>query len=72
MKQNDVSAVSLTQHAVDNFLCRNLLAVRLPPVVRVNLLSDDQVAHLLCNWQLRNFRSIFRLVVYPVRRPEQN
>ena len=72
MKQNNISAISLLQHFVNNVLRGNLLAVRLPPVVRVNFLPDNQIPHILRQRQFLYFFRKFRLVIDSIRRPEQN
>ncbi len=57
---------------VHDFLRRNLLAVHLPPVVGVDFLPDDQVAHVLRNRQLRHFFRVFGLMIDAVGRPEED
>ena len=72
VEQNDVAGVGLAEYSVDNFLGRHLFAVRLSPIVRIDFLSDDQIAHVLYSGQLRYFFRVFRLVVNSIRRPEEN
>src|SRR5262249_49138245 len=72
MKQNNVSGIGLLKHGIDNFLRRDLLAVGLAPVVRINFLADDEVTHILGDGKLRHFFCVFRLMVNAIRRAEEN
>ena len=66
------AGIRLPQHSVDNFLRRHLLSIRLSPIVRIDFLTDDQIAHVLDRGQLRHFFRVFRLVVNSIRWPEQD
>src|SRR5215468_10384173 len=72
VKQNNISVVRLPQNAINNLLRRNLLPVRLPPVVRIDLLTDDQIPHVLRHGQQRYLLRILRLMVNSVWWTEQN
>ena len=49
------------------FAAGNLL-----PIVRVDLLADDQIAHILRDRKLRDFFGVFGLMIDAVRRAKQN
>ena len=50
---------------------RDLFARRLFPIMRIDFLPNNYIAHILRDGQLRNFFGVFRLVINPVRRTEQ-
>ena len=49
-----------------------MLAVEHAPIVGIDALADNQIAHVLCERKLSHFFSIFRLMVDAIRRTEEN
>ena len=48
MEEHDVAVFGLAHDVVDDFLLGNLAAAgNLLPIVRVDFLADDQIAHIL-------------------------
>ena len=72
MKQKDISVIRLLQNFIDNFLLRRLFSVNHLPVVRIDLLANDQITHILRERQLRDLLGVFRLVVDSKRWAKQN
>ena len=73
MEQHDVAVFGLAHDVVDDFLLGNLAAAgKLLPIVRVDFLADDEIAHVLRDRQLRDFFRVFGLMVDAVGRTEQN
>src|SRR3984957_17771724 len=73
VEQDDVAVFGLAHDIVDDFLLGNLAATgELLPIVRVDFLTDDEVAHVLRDRKLRDFFGIFGLVVDAVWRAEKD
>ena len=73
VEEHDVAVFGLAHDVVDDFLRGNLPAAgKLLPIVRVDFLADDQIAHVLRDRKLRDFFGVFRLMIDAVGRAEQN
>src|SRR5260370_2060457 len=72
MQQDDIAIVGLPQHAVDNLFCGDGLAAAQAPVVRIDALAHDQIAHVLNDGKLRHLLGILRLMSDTVRGTKQN
>ena len=73
VEQDDVAVFGLAHDVVDDFLLGNLAAAgKLLPIVRVDFLADDEIAHVLRDRKLRDFLGVFRLMVDAVGRAEEN
>jgi len=73
MQQDDVALVQLTQNALDDVRGGHLIpSVRRAPIVGIDALADNQIAHILGGRKLGDFLGIFRLMIDAVRRAEEN
>ena len=73
VEEHDVAVFGLAHDVVDDFLLGNLAAAgKLLPIVRVDFLADDEIAHVLRDRKLRDFFGVFGLMVDAVGRTEQN
>src|SRR5882762_5929916 len=72
VEEDDVAHARLANHVVNNFLRGNLFAIDLAPIVGIDFLADDQVAHILGEGQLRDLFGVLGLMVDAVGRAEED
>src|SRR6202166_4606092 len=72
VEKDNVAFSGLGQYVIDYFGCGNLFAAGRLPIVGINFLTHDDVAHILRERQLRHFLCVFRFMVDSVGRAKKN